>query len=97
MDLADLRLWHLLAALGALANALGGAWFAWDKLAARRGWRRTPERRLLLLAAAGPLGAAAAMALTRHKTRQLRFRAVVGAALVAWGAAAAAAWWRWGR
>ena len=53
----------------------------YDKIAAKKGWRRTPEKTLLLLAA---LGGSAAMYLTmqiiRHKTRHNKF--MVGIPLI---------------
>ena len=49
--------------------------YGWDKFCARQGWRRTPEKVLLLLALfGGTIGAMAAMAIFRHKTRHLKFR-----------------------
>ncbi len=49
--------------------------YGWDKFSAGQGWRRVPEKILLLLAFfGGTPGALAAMALFRHKTRHLKFR-----------------------
>ena len=49
--------------------------YGWDKLCAKRGMWRVPERILLLLALlGGSVGALAAMAIFRHKTRHLKFR-----------------------
>ncbi len=49
--------------------------YGWDKFCARQGWRRVPEKVLLLLALlGGSLGAMAAMAAFRHKTQHLVFR-----------------------
>lgn len=64
----------LAAYLGAI-NVVTFHVFAWDKIeaASRRG-RRTPERTLLALTAAGgTLGALAARRLFRHKTRKQPF------------------------
>lgn len=47
--------------------------FTHDKVKAKEQSFRTPERTLLLLAAAGPFGAFAAMRAFRHKTRQPMF------------------------
>jgi len=59
-----------------LVNAVSFAAFRRDKkLAGRAAWR-TPERRLLLLAFFGPLGALAAMRVFRHKTQKAKFRLV---------------------
>jgi len=56
-------------------NAITFAAFAWDKRAAERRGRRVPERRLLILAAAGGTpGALAGQQLLRHKTRKEPFR-----------------------
>ncbi len=53
----------------------------YDKLAAKRGWRRTPEKTLMLLSV---LGGAVAMYITmqiiRHKTRHNKF--MVGLPLI---------------
>ena len=49
--------------------------YGWDKLCAKWGMWRVPERILLLLALlGGSVGALAAMAIFRHKTRHLKFR-----------------------
>ena len=57
-----------------LWNIFVGGVYAFDKLAARRDWRRVPERTLIILALAfaGP-GAYAAMQLVRHKTQHKMF------------------------
>jgi len=48
--------------------------YGYDKLQARRGGRRVPERTLLLLAlAGGALGGWAGMLIWRHKTRHASF------------------------
>ncbi|MED5544808.1 MAG: DUF1294 domain-containing protein [Pseudomonadota bacterium] len=85
--------------VGALValNALTFLLFGWDKRQARRGGRRVPEARLLLLAALGGTpGAYAARRHFRHKTRkqpfvgQLHALAVLQvlaiAALIGWSA-----------
>ena len=49
--------------------------YGWDKLCAKRGMWRVPEKILLLLALlGGSVGAMAAMAIFRHKTLHLKFR-----------------------
>ena len=49
--------------------------YGWDKLCAKRGMWRVPERILLLLALlGGSVGALTAMAIFRHKTLHLKFR-----------------------
>lgn len=58
----------------AVANLAAFAFCGWDKLSARRGWRRVPERRLLALCALGGSPAfLVGMALFRHKTRKRKF------------------------
>lgn len=57
-----------------LINLSASVVFGWDKLCAKRGCWRVPEKILLLLAfLGGSVGAMAAMALFRHKTRHLKF------------------------
>lgn len=76
--------WALLVWCGA-ASLLALMLYAWDKSAARRGARRVPEGRLLLLGLAGGApGALLGMNLFRHKTRRLGFWLVnlLGLALV---------------
>ena len=67
-------LWELLAAWLCFAGVVSGALTVADKLCARQGRRRVPEKALFLWAA---LGGSAVMYLTmrliRHKTRHRRF------------------------
>lgn len=56
------------------ANAMGALLSIYDKLAAKNGWRRVPERTLFLWALlGGGIGVYASMLLIRHKTLHLRF------------------------
>lgn len=67
-------LWGYLAAVNLAAFLL----CVWDKLAAKRGARRVPERRLLAFCALGGSPAfLAGMFLFRHKTRKPKFYAGV--------------------
>ncbi len=57
-----------------VANISAIAVYGWDKLSAKQGWQRVPEKILLLLAfLGGSVGAMAAMTFFRHKTRHLKF------------------------
>jgi len=71
--------------------------FGWDKWAARRGARRVPEARLLLLAALfGAPGAWLGVRAFRHKTVKTSFRVrLLLVTLLDVALAAAAAWWWW--
>jgi uncharacterized membrane protein YsdA (DUF1294 family) len=75
MGVEILRIAVLAAYLGAI-NVVAFHVFAWDKVEAVSGRnRRTPERTLLALTAAGgTLGALAARWLFRHKTKKQPFR-----------------------
>ena len=70
--------WYLAA-----VNVVSFLVYGGDKLSARRGGRRVPERTLLLLALfGGSLGALLAMRLFRHKTRHWYFRFGIPAILL---------------
>lgn len=57
-----------------VVNISAVAVYGWDKLGAKQGWPRVPEKILLLLALlGGSVGAMAAMTFFRHKTRHLKF------------------------
>lgn len=59
---------------GIVINLIAFAMYGIDKLQARRGGRRTPERILLILSAiGGSMGAIVAMQLLRHKTQHAWF------------------------
>ena len=66
---------HFAAAVYLLVvNISTVAVYGWDKLSAKQGWQRVPEKILLLLALiGGSVGAMAAMTFFRHKTRHLKF------------------------
>ncbi len=67
MKQAALTVWGVLSLLSLLC-------YLSDKLRAKRGKRRIPERSLLLLAVlGGGPGALAGMVIFRHKTRHFRF------------------------
>ena len=58
-----------------IVNVAAFAVYGWDKLCAKQGWWRVPEKILLLFAVVGgSIGAIAAVAVFRHKTRHLKFR-----------------------
>ena len=72
--------------------------FGWDKLMAKLGKRRVPERTLFLLAGLlGSVGAWLGMQIFRHKTKHTSFVVGIPAILVAQMAAAAALWYFLGR
>ncbi len=74
-------MWKLLWIILAAANLGGFFACGWDKLSAKRGWRRIRERTLFLWAGlGGGLGVWAGMYCFRHKTRHLSF--VVGVPLL---------------
>jgi len=80
------KLWPLWAAL-VLMNLITFAVYAYDKHIAqqRKGKRRVPERTLILLAFLGGfLGAALGMVLCRHKTKHVKFLALVPLAVLLW-------------
>ena len=61
-----------------LANLAAFAAFGWDKRRARKGGRRIPESRLILLGfALGFAGAWAGVYHFRHKTKKAWFRAML--------------------
>ena len=58
-----------------VVNIAAFAVYGWDKLCAKRGMWRVPEKILLLLAfLGGSVGAMVGMAIFRHKTLHLKFR-----------------------
>lgn len=67
---------HKISAVYLLAvNIAAFAVYGWDKMCARRGMWRVPEKILLLLAfLGGSVGAMVGMAIFRHKTLHLKFR-----------------------
>ena len=66
---------HFAAAVYLLVvNISTVAVYGWDKLSAKQGWQRVPEKILLRVALlGGSVGAMAAMTFFRHKTRHLKF------------------------
>lgn len=66
----ELFIYYILA-----INILTFVMYGMDKLRAKRGWWRTPESTLLLLAfIGGSIGAWLGMIVWRHKTRHWKFR-----------------------
>jgi uncharacterized membrane protein YsdA (DUF1294 family) len=67
---------HKISAVYLLAvNIAAFAVYGWDKMCAKRGMWRVPEKILLLLAfLGGSVGAMVGMAIFRHKTLHLKFR-----------------------
>jgi uncharacterized membrane protein YsdA (DUF1294 family) len=66
-------------------NVVTGVAYAWDKVSARRGARRVPERTLLLLNVLGGfIGAWLVFFLMRHKTQHRSFWLVQSLATILW-------------
>ncbi|MCP1714656.1 uncharacterized membrane protein YsdA (DUF1294 family) [Methanocalculus alkaliphilus] len=63
-------------ALYLILNIFSFLTFADDKANAKSNQWRTSEKRLLIYAMIGPLGAMAAMKLLRHKTQKIKFKLV---------------------
>ena len=60
------------------ANMITFLLYGWDKLCARKGWWRVPEKVLLLFAFfGGSLGALLGMRAFRHKTKHRKFTILV--------------------
>ena len=58
-----------------VVNIAAFAVYGWDKMCAKRGMWRVPEKILLLLTfLGGSVGAMVGMAIFRHKTLHLKFR-----------------------
>ena len=67
--------WHLASAWTTTLNAVAVPLWGYDKLAARRGWRRIPELGLHAVALLGAVPASfLSMRLFRHKTLKPVFR-----------------------
>ena len=75
-------------------NALTFLLYGWDKLCAKKGWWRIPEKVLLLSAFfGGSLGALLGMKAFRHKTKHRKFTILVPLFLIL--QIALAAWLIW--
>jgi uncharacterized membrane protein YsdA (DUF1294 family) len=69
------------------ANVVTAVVYAYDKVAAPRGWRRIRERTMWICnAAGGVLGAWLVFLAMRHKTRHRAFRVVQVLATAGWAA-----------
>lgn len=87
---------ELLCLALALVNLFALGQCGWDKLAAIRGWRRIPEKRLIAPVWAGGLpGLLLGMKLFRHKTSKASFRGKLAWAAGLWLALIAAATGLW--
>lgn len=74
---------RLIIIYGIVTNLVTFAAYGIDKLRARRGGRRSPERILLIMSAiGGSMGAIVAMQLLRHKTQHAQFHYGVPAMLL---------------
>lgn len=72
--ISETTLIHLI--LYAVLNIFSFLTFADDKLKAKSNSWRTSEKRLLVYAFVGPIGALAGMKLLRHKTQKIKFKVV---------------------
>jgi uncharacterized membrane protein YsdA (DUF1294 family) len=76
---------RLLVAWLLVINVVTFAAYWWDKRAARRGARRTPERTLFALDLAGGfVGGWLGMRILRHKTLHTSFKVVQSLATILW-------------
>lgn len=74
---------RLIIIYGIVINLVTFAAYGIDKLRAKRGGRRIPERILLIMSAiGGSMGAIVAMQLLRHKTQHAQFHYGVPAMLL---------------
>ena len=74
---------RLIIIYGIVTNLVTFAAYGIDKLRARRGGRRSPERILLIMSAiGGSMGAIVAMQWLRHKTQHAQFHYGVPAMLL---------------
>jgi uncharacterized membrane protein YsdA (DUF1294 family) len=64
---------EIFLAIYAILNGIVFCVYAYDKRKAKRNSRRTSEKRLLILAFIGPIGAYGAMNIFRHKTLKTKF------------------------
>jgi len=64
---------EIFLAIYAILNGIVFCVYAYDKRKAKRNSRRTSEKRLLILAFIGPIGAYCAMNIFRHKTLKTKF------------------------
>jgi uncharacterized membrane protein YsdA (DUF1294 family) len=80
----------------ALVNLFAFGQCGWDKLAAVRGWRRIPEKRLIAPVWLGGFpGLLLAMRLFRHKTSKASFRKKLAWATGLWALVVASAVGAW--
>jgi uncharacterized membrane protein YsdA (DUF1294 family) len=64
---------EIFLAIYVILNGIVFCIYAYDKRKAKRNSRRTSEKRLLILALIGPIGAYSAMNIFRHKTLKTKF------------------------
>jgi len=64
---------EIFLAIYVILNGIVFSIYAYDKRKAKRNSRRTSEKRLLILALIGPIGAYSAMNIFRHKTLKKKF------------------------
>jgi uncharacterized membrane protein YsdA (DUF1294 family) len=73
IELVKILDFEIFLVIYAILNGIVFCVYAYDRRKAKRNSRRTSEKRLLILALIGPIGAYCAMNIFRHKTLKTKF------------------------